>query len=238
MPKIIGTEPRVTRPQTRPSVPLDATAGDAHLVEAIRAGQTAPFEILMRRYNARLFHVARAILRDDAEAEDVVQEAYVRAWNKLAQLVGGARFAEWITRITANEALGRLRQRRRQAPEDLVPETTQSGAVLPLFGNTAPSPEDQFADGQLRTLLERSIDDLPTPFRVVFMLREVERMGTRETAKCLGLRPETVKTRLFRAKKLLRVALDRRLQSDVGTVFPFLGARCDRIVQRVFERIT
>jgi RNA polymerase sigma-70 factor, ECF subfamily len=231
----MAAEPvREPKPISRGADPALAELTDDALVERVRDDDRVAFETLMRRYNARLFRLARAMLRDEADAEDVVQESYVRAFERLGQYRGPGRFVDWLTRIAANEALARLRRAQRIAPEQGDGPVAQ---VLPLFGEHAPSPEQDLADAQLRAVLERSIDELPEDFRVAFVLREVERLSVAETAACLGIDPQTVKTRVHRAKRLLRTTLDRRMRSGVRAAFPFAGARCDRIVLGVLARL-
>lgn len=210
---------------------------DDVLVERVLAGDCAAFEALMRRHNTRMFRIARSILRDDAEAEDAVQDAYLRAYVKLAQYERSSRFAGWLARIAVNEALARLRHRSRRAIERVeATASTESASVLPLT-RQLDTPEDRMANDELRRLLEQSIDELPDAFRTVFVLREVEQLSIHETAACLDLLPQTVKTRLHRAKRMLRDAMTRMVQAEVHEAFPFAGARCDRIVRGVLARL-
>jgi RNA polymerase sigma-70 factor (ECF subfamily) len=203
---------------------------DEAIVTRVLAGEPRLFELLMRRYNRRLFRVARAVLRDDGEAEDVAQDAWVRAYAHLAGFEGRARFSTWLTRICVNEALARARRARRLEPldpDDDAQETPMSTAT----------PEQQASDGELRRVLEQAIDALSESFRTVFVMRTVEGLSVAETAECLGVAEETVKTRAFRARALLQRAIVERLDSVAGRAFDFQGARCDRIVARVLERI-
>jgi RNA polymerase sigma-70 factor (ECF subfamily) len=219
--------------QSAPRVTSDPLASarqlsDEDLVDRIRAGDTSLFELLMRRHNQRLYRVARSILRDDAEVEDVLQEAYVRAFAHLDQFVGRSRFATWLTRIAVHEALHRCRRRRRFAAFDTVADVVESAA---------PGPEASTFHGELRQVLETSIDHIPEHFRTVFVLREVEGLSTEETAACLSIPQETVKTRLHRARQQLRDQLDRALDSALHDAFGFGHERCDRLVAAVLERI-
>ena len=221
---------------------------DDRLVGLVLGGDGAAFEALMRRYNRRLFRIVRGILRDDAAAEDVVQEAYVRAYLRLGQLSDPAAFGGWLARIAANEALEWARQGRahggaptRRAAVAVSEETVQDHAEQMLMAGLVQdvrTPEEMAAAGEIRRLLERAIDALPDGFRAVFVLRAVEQLSTEETAACLGLRPMTVKTRYFRAKMLLRKALHRHAMTQAPAAFPFAGARCDRTVAAVLRRIS
>jgi RNA polymerase sigma-70 factor, ECF subfamily len=197
------------------------------------------FEALMRQHNGRLFRVARAILNDDADAEDALQDAYLDAYRHLGEFRGEAQLATWLTRIVVNQALMRVRRRKRD------------GLVVPFAPGAADDtrPEDEVRDEQtespsaaalrseIRRILERRIDELPLTFRTVFVMREVEDMSVEETAQCLGIPPATVRTRLFRARALLRESLAREVDIATGDVFAFAGARCDRIVANVLARL-
>lgn len=204
---------------------------DEEVVQRVLTGDTALYELLMRRYNQRLYRVARAILRDDAEAEDVMQDAYVRAYQHLASFEGRAKFATWLTRIAVHEALARSRKRGRFLPLD-ADEESQGDAMKPLASPDR-SPEQQAYDRELSGLLENAILALSEDYRVVFILRDVEAMTTEETAECLHLTQENVKVRLHRAHAALR----KQLYAAVGTAAPrcfqFLAPRCDRVVRNV-----
>ena len=215
-----------------------ARLGEAEIVALARAGDRDAFRAIMQRCNQRLFRIARAVVRDDAEAEDVLQEAYARAFAAFEGFRGEAGVATWLTRIVLNEAHGRLRKRRPTVELEAV-EAAQAGAQVLSFPGAAmsPDPEADAARGQIRRLLEQAVDELPEPFRLVFMLREVEELSVEETALHLGLNPETVKTRLHRARKRLREALDARLGEVLVGAYPFLGARCERITEAVLQRL-
>ena len=212
---------------------------EAELVAFARAGRREAFAALMTRGNQRLFRIARAVVRDESEAEDVLQEAYVRAFAKLAEFRGEASIYTWLTRIVLNEAHGRLRKRRRTVGLEAV-EAAQGGAGRILMFPSALASDDPERDAALaetRRLLERAVDELPEAFRLVFVMREVEGCSIAETAANLGVKAETVKTRLHRARRLLRDALDARLASALTGAFPFLGARCQRITNAVLARL-
>lgn len=208
------------------------TLSDEEVVERVLAGDLSLFEILMRRYNQRLFRVARGILTDDAEAEDVMQEAYVRAFRELASFRGEARFATWLTRIACHEALARVRKRRR-----LVPITGGESGEPPEPPSSASSPERELENRELHAVLRKAVEVLPDPLRAVFCLREVEGLSTEQTADALGLTAENVRVRLHRAKRGLRHTLDERIGCEVRRLYLFDGPHCDRMVERVFARL-
>ncbi|WP_372785312.1 RNA polymerase sigma factor [Phenylobacterium sp.] len=216
-----------------------ARLAEAELVGFARTGDHGAFRVIMQRCNQRLFRVARAIMRDEAEAEDVLQEAYARAFAAIATFRGEAGIATWLTRIVLNEAHARLRRRRPIVELDEV-ETAQETAQLLNFPGVAKSsdPEADAARAQIRRILERAVDDLPEAFRLVFILREVEELSVEETAVHLGLKPQTVKTRLHRARRRLREALDDQLADVMVGAYPFLGARCARITEAVLARMS
>ena len=207
---------------------------DEEVVRRINAGEQALFEILMRRYNQRLFRLARAIVRDDAEAEDVLQQAYVNAFAHLEQFAGTARFATWLTRIATHEALARIRRRARHREIEAMGDGEDGPDAIPAAD---PSPEHQAFAGELRRALEASLDSLPAMYRSVFVLRDVEGLSTGEVADCLEVSEDVVKTRLHRARALLREDLFQRAGVSAGSVFAFHATRCDRVVAAVFARI-
>jgi RNA polymerase sigma-70 factor, ECF subfamily len=214
-------------------------SSDAELVAWVRAGDGRAFETIIRRYNRRLWRIARGIVKDETEAEDVVQEAYVRAFARLHQFEGPDGFASWIGTITANEALERLRRRGRgPAPwhdgPDRYPDDEQ---LVAMMTSNLPDPERLAASSEIRRLLEDAIDSLPDGFRAVVMLREVEQLSTAETAAILAIRPETVKTRLHRGRALLQKVLGEKLTASAPAAFPFAGERCDRTVAKVLARL-
>lgn len=213
---------------------------DSALVELARQRDGGAFRAIMQRHNRRLYRVARSVLSDDSEAEDVVQEAYLRAFSHLSEFRGEARLSTWLTRVVLNEALGRLRKRRPMLDLKDVDAIDEQGEARIIFlpgARPSSDPEAATARAEVRRLLEQAVDRLPEKFRVVFVLRDVEEMNVEETAAHLGLRPETVKTRLHRARRLLRQSLDRTLASALADTFPFAGARCARIADTVLQRL-
>ncbi len=212
---------------------------EADLIRCAKAGERDAFRAIMRRCNQRLFRTARAVLRDEAEAEDVVQEAYLRAFAAIGAFRGESSVLTWLTRITLNEANGRLRRRKTLVGLDQIEAAQASGAHVIMFPSADPaaSPEADAARAEVRRFIEAAIDDLPETFRLVFIMRDVEECSMAETAACLDIREETVKTRLHRARRLLRSALSERLASTLPEAFPFLGERCDRITEAVIARL-
>jgi RNA polymerase sigma-70 factor (ECF subfamily) len=206
---------------------------DLALIEEVLAGNTAPFELLMRRYNERVYRAARAIVRDDGEAEDVMQQAYINAFTHLRQFNGLARFSTWLTRIAVNEALARVRSRGRYE----VFEDGQATGDAFMPNESAADPERLAFAGELRALLEWAIDRLPDGMREVFVLREVEGLSTEEAADCLGVSQDVVKTRLSRGRAMLRSLLLERTGATAGEAFRFARPRCDRVVAGVLSRI-
>jgi RNA polymerase sigma-70 factor, ECF subfamily len=211
----------------------------AELVERARRKDSAAVKLIIQQHNQRLYRIARSIVRDDAEAEDVLQEAYVRAFTNLEAFRGEARLGTWLARIVMNEALGRLRRRRTTGEmESLDAAPTLEARIIPFpHANPQLDPETSMAQREIRALLERAIDALPEAFRTVFVARAVEGMSIDETAELLGIRPETVKTRLHRARRMLRDELEKHIGPVVGDAFPFRGDRCARFTERVLERL-
>jgi len=205
---------------------------DEELVRQVLAGQTALYELLMRRYNERLYRAARAITRNDGESEEVLQQTYVNAFANLHQFNGQARFATWLTRIAINESLATVRRRVKYEPIDddaMAGRDTSMPVIL--------DPERQAFTGELRDLLEWAIDGLADGYREVFVLRDVEGLSTAETAECLGVSDDVVKTRLSRARAALRQALYERTGATASEAFRFHRPRCDGIVAQVLARI-
>jgi RNA polymerase sigma-70 factor (ECF subfamily) len=222
-----------------PTLNKTQSQAEAELIARAGRGDQLAFRNIMERHNQRLYRVARAVLRDEAEAEDAVQEAYLRAFSGLRDFRGDASIATWLTRITLNECLGRKRKQRPTVGLEALQSTEASGAQIIRFPcmNSNSDPERSAAHMEIRKLLESSIDLLPEAFRIVFVMREVEELSIEETAAALGIRPQTVKTRLHRARLMLRAALQDQLASSLKDTFPFAGARCARITEAVLARL-
>jgi len=212
-------------PNTARIADWQATSDEAILAR-LALGETALFEVLMRRHNQRLFRAARAIVRNDDEAEDVMQEAYVQAYSKLSQFEGRSKFSTWLTRIAIHEALARVRKRRSEVDPDAEP-----------MQSDMPSPEDAAASGELAGLLEPMVDALHEAFRKVFVLRAAEGLSAVECAECLGIPEETVRTRYFRARRMLQLEIEHKLLASGTKLYDFHLRRCDRVVANVFARI-
>lgn len=215
--------------------PAPSPLTDEQIVTRVLAGEPALYELLMRRYNQRLFRAARAVVKDDAEAEDVMQDAYVRAWFHLAQFKAEAKFSSWITRIAINEALARLRRTGRLTDLELVENADPASLPMPTG---APGPEQEAFTGELKRLLETSIEALPIASRAAFVLRHVEGLSTTETAECLEISEQALKTRLHRARTLLREELFSRVGPAAAETFAFHAPRCDRVVAAVLKSIS
>jgi len=211
------------------------TLTDEDVVRRVLAGEIEMFEILMRRYNRRIYRTVRAIVLDNGEAEDVMQDAYVRAYANLGQFAGLAKFSTWLTRIAVNEALARVRMRNRLVY--VQPGEDAGGIGMNIYTSKTPDPEQNALAKELASVVEEAVDSLPEAYRSVFMLRQIEDMSTAETAECLDISEEVVKVRLFRARALLREELYSRIGSTSSDAFAFDGPRCDRIVATVLDRI-
>jgi RNA polymerase sigma-70 factor (ECF subfamily) len=222
-------------PRTKPAFAPD----DLSLVQRALAGEGNAFRVIMRRNNQRLYRMARAIVGNDSEAEDIVQETYVRAFAHLNDFRGDASLSTWLSRIAINEALGRVRSARRFADHDAgVEKAAEAEAeVIPFPLNADFDPERNVAQRQIVQLVEAAIDALPDDFRTVFIARVIEGLSIEETAELLGIVPETVKTRLHRARVLIRKQLDRQIGPVLLDAFPFAGRRCDRLVAAVVKRL-
>jgi RNA polymerase sigma-70 factor (ECF subfamily) len=213
---------------------------DAEIARRIALGDREAFESLMRRYNQALYRTARSILKDDAEAEDAVQEAYMLAYRAMGAFRGDAKLSTWLIRIVVNEAIARSRKRGRRAQIIQLsgePEADADGAEVNVNEATTEQPEHAALRAETRRLLEAKIDALPEVFRTVFVLRALEELTVEETAASLGIPAATVRTRYFRAKGLLREALAREIDFAFGDAFAFAGARCDRIVAGALARL-
>ena len=213
-----------------------AELSDEAIVERVQSGDTALYEILVRRHNQRLYRTIRAILRDDRDVEDVMQLAYIDAYTHLDQFRGTAKFSTWLTRIAVNRAIRNGQGERRK----LALVSRDADAAVAIAHTAAPGldPEHAMYGHELKTVLESLVDELPDPFRVVFVMREVEGLTTAETAASLSINEDTVKTRLHRAKRMLRDQLDRKLGPAASEIYPFHLSRCDRVVAGVMAAIT
>jgi len=199
---------------------------DTDLVRAAQEGSASAARLIVRRHNQRLYRVARAIVRDDTEAEDVLQEAYLSAFRSLTSFRADASLSTWLTRIVANKAIGRLKRGEMAISLDALDKIDWVQAEVVGMPHFDLDPERTATRSQVRELLERAIDNLPTSFRVVFVLRLVEQLSVKEAASSLGIPEETVKTRLHRAKKLMREQLQTELGSALTDTFPFHDPRC------------
>jgi RNA polymerase sigma factor (sigma-70 family) len=212
---------------------------DLALAHRIADGDRAAFELLMRRHNRRLYRLARATLRDDAEAEDALQDAYLSAYRSIARFRGDAALSTWLSRLVLNECLGRLRRGARR--QNVIPMVHPGDARHMEIDDMAPpdgdTPDQALGRSQMRALLERKLDALPEAFRMVFVLRAVEEMSVEETAQCLDIPEATVRSRHFRARGLLREALAQEIDLAERDLFEFGGVHCDRVVMRVMARV-
>jgi RNA polymerase sigma-70 factor (ECF subfamily) len=227
-------------PETDPAADAVTTdTADRALAAQIAAGDVRAFERLLRRFNRPLYRVARAIVKDDAEAEDVLQEAMLRAFRAMGSFRGDARLSTWLVRIVANEALARLRTRARRADVvPLAPDTQDFDAMdIPETAALPQDPERSALRGEMRRLIEARIDALPDAFRAVFVLRALQELSVEETAACLAIPPATVRTRFFRARSLLREALSSDIDRAYESAYEFGGTNCDRITAAVLARI-
>lgn len=222
----------MTRKSAIQTVAVSAS-GDMLLVHRAMAHEADAFRAIIKTHNQRLYRIARGVVRNDSEAEDIVQEAYVRAFAALATFRGDASLATWLSRIVINEALGRLRKRRRTVA---MPANSEAQIIqFPL--NPSDDPERTMAQRQILRLVERATDNLPDVYRTVFIARVIEGLNIEETADLLGVRPETVKTRLHRARALVRKALDDEIGPVLLDAFPFAGRRCERLTEAVMKRL-
>jgi len=224
------------------------TDPDELIVQKVVGGDVALFEVLMRRHNRRVFRTTRAILRSDDDAEDAMQEAYVSAYQHLREFEGRAKFSTWLTRIAVHAALAKIRKAKRiTSLEELEEQGGEAGIQQPgeegnVRGPTSAwgasrGPEDAASDGELRVALEQAVDALPATFRTVFVMRAVEELSVSETAEALEIPEETVRTRLHRARGMLRADLTRKLEATAPHAFDFHLSRCDRVVAAVFRHL-
>jgi RNA polymerase sigma-70 factor (ECF subfamily) len=219
-------------------LPVTSLASDAEIVARVVSGDRAVFEVLMRRYNPRVYRTIRAILRDEAEVEDAMQQTYLQAFRHLSGFAGASSFSTWLTRIAMNEALGRLRKRVRlvaldgDSSEDR--EATEDGVMT---GGPPVSPEDETATREALRILERAIDRLPAIHRTIVMLRDIEQLSTSEAAQALGVTEETARIRLHRARAALRDVYAEEIGRGASQAFPFHAPRCDRVVAAVMAAL-
>jgi RNA polymerase sigma-70 factor (ECF subfamily) len=212
---------------------------DAEIVRRVRGGDRALFEILMRRHNQRVYRTARAVLRDEREVEDAMQQAYINAFTHLDQFEERSQFSTWLTRIVLNEAFGRRQKLLGESNAMLASGVdSHSGEVMERIASPQPDPEHQAYAQELRRVLEEAVDTLPDTYRTVFMLRDIEGLSTSETGQGLGLGEETVKTRLHRARAMIRRAVSSRIGGAASGAFRFQAPRCDRVVTFVLDAIS
>ena len=220
--------------------PAGALLSDTEIVGRVRGGETALFEMLMRRHNQRVYRLVRAVMKDEADVEDVMQQAYISAFTHLHQFEERSQFSTWLIRIALNEAFARRRKMR-------VPESTvriqfdlddDRGGFMETLTSPQADPERQAYAQELRRVLEAAVDTLPESYRTVFMLRDIEGLSTSETGEGLGLGEEAVKTRLHRARGMIRQAVTERIGGVAAAVFQFHAPRCDRVVAGVLARIS
>jgi RNA polymerase sigma-70 factor (ECF subfamily) len=222
-----------------PARRLNKPANDeADLIRRAQARDEAAIRTIIKANNRRLYRIARGILRDDSEAEDVVQETYVRVLTRLDDFRGESSIATWLSRVAMNEALGRLRKRRPTIPFETTTNDTSMARIIhfPLM-TASDDPEKTMAQREIQHVVERAVDELPDAFRMVFITRVIEGMSVEETAELLKLRMMTVKTRLHRARRMLRDSVERQIGPITMDAFPFAGRRCDRLTEAVLKRL-
>lgn len=222
-------------PEIASSLPTEED--DIAIAHRVAAGDHVAFAGLMRRYNRRLYRLARAVLKDPAEADDVLQEVYLAAYQSLRQFRGDAALSTWLSRLVLNECSGRLRRHHRR--QNVIPmvSSTNRPDVDSVAARDSELPDQAIGRAQLRDLLEHKLDELPEPFRVVFVLRAVEELSVQDTAQILDIPEETVRSRHFRARSLLREALAQEIDLAERDVFEFGGGRCDGLIARVLARL-
>jgi RNA polymerase sigma-70 factor (ECF subfamily) len=219
-----------------PQITLAGTA-DAELVARARSRDEAAVRSIIQSNNRRLYRLARGILRNDSEAEDVVQETYVRAFTNLERFRGESSLSTWLARIAMNEALGRLRRQRPSVEWTSLPQGALEAQIIQFPLSSADDPEKSMAQREIQRVVEHAIDELPEAFRIVLITRVIEGMNVEETADILGLKPETVKTRLHRARTMLRDQVEKKIGPLVMEAFPFAGKRCERLTEAVLKRL-
>ena len=213
-----------------------AAVSEGELIRRAKARDEQAVRAILQANNRRLFRIARGILRNDAEAEDVVQETYVRALTHLDGFRGESSLSTWLSRIAMNEAIGRLRGKRLSLDLDSLPEDRGEAEIIP-FPAASSDPEKSMAQRQIQEVVEHAIDHLPEPFRLVFITRVMEEMTVEETAELLSIKPETVKTRLHRARALLRQNVEKEIGPVIMDAFPFAGRRCEQLTEAVLKRL-
>lgn len=224
-------------PQAPATKTTPARPDDAELVRRAFGRDEAAVRAIMQANNRRLYRLARGILHNDAEAEDVVQDTYVRAFTHLEQFRGDSSLSTWLSRIAMNEALGRLRRQKPGVEWSELEKSAPQAQIIPFPLASGDDPEKSIAQREIQHVVEHAIDELPEPFRLVFITRVIEGMNVEQTAEILGLKPETVKTRLHRARNLLRENVERKIGPVVMEAFPFAGRRCERLTEAVLQRL-
>ncbi|MDB5640500.1 MAG: polymerase subunit sigma [Bradyrhizobium sp.] len=210
---------------------------DAELVQRALGRDEGAVRAIMQSNNRRLYRLARGILRNDSEAEDVIQETYVRAFTHLEHFRGDSSLSTWLARIAMNEALGRLRRQPPSVEWTSLPEGALEAQIIQFPLSSADDPEKSMAQREIQHVVEHAIDELPEAFRLVFITRVIEGMNVEETAELLGLKPQTVKTRLYRARTMLRDNVEKKIGPVVMEAFPFAGKRCERLTEAVLKRL-
>ena len=221
--------------QAPPTAPVGST--EPELVRRARERDEPAIRSIMQSNNRRLYRLARGILRNDSEAEDVVQETYARAFTHLEDFRGDSSLGTWLGRIAINEALGRLRRQRANVEWTSLPPGTLEAQIIQFPRSASEDPEKSMAQREIQHVVEHAIDELPEAFRIVFITRMIEGMNVEETAEILGLKPETVKTRLHRARTMLRDNVEKKIGPVVMAAFPFAGQRCERLTEAVLKRL-
>ena len=216
--------------------PILSALPDSEIVQRVRDGERSLFEVLMRRYNQRVYRAVRAIVKDESDAEDVMQQAYINAFRHLHQFEQRSQFSTWLTRIALNEAFARRQKRR--AAESMTQRVDDREVFMDSIRSPQPDPERQAYAQELQRLLEDAVDSLPDAYRVVFILRDVEGMSTADTGEGLGIGEEAVKTRLHRARAMIRRAVSARIGAVAPGTFQFQAPRCDRVVAAVLSRLS
>lgn len=241
--RIDAGEDMISHPQDETSADY-AALSDAALAQRVAGNDETALCLLMRRYNQTLYRTVRSILKDDAEAEDAVQEVYLRACHAMHGFRGEAKLSTWLVRIAINEALGRVRKSRRRAEVIVLAggsaqEVVDMGVenVMEPYASSPERPETATFRAQVRHMIEDKVDQLPEVYRTVFVLRAIEEMSVEETAECLSIPAATVRSRFFRARGLLRESLAREIDLSMETAFGFAGERCDRIVAGVLAKL-